>query len=146
MIKKNYPDNNLRRWRRKGDGEGIVHFHWWGVPKGLFRILTSFSSSLGLWLSTLRITKKAYHGLLLSSGLLREDLLLPFAFIENFFQLENASPFKLHFWWITLWCKMRPFLGGKCGLFVTLFLAKMLGTFLNRLMVKEADSDKSHNP
>ena len=33
------------------------------------------------------------------------------------------------------------------GLFVTFFsLAKMLGTFLNRLMVKEADSDKSHNP
>ena len=68
-------------------------------------------------------------------------------FIENFFQLENA-PHLLNF--ISDELQFDEF-DAKCeeffGLFVTFFfLAKMLGTFLNRLMVKEADSDKSHNP
>ena len=128
----------MMKKKRRGEEEGIVHFHWWGVPKGLFRILMSFSSSLRPWLSTLRITKKAYHGLLLSSGSSLHWKL--------FSTWECPSPFKLYFWWITVWwvwCKMW----GVFGLFVTFFsLAKMLGTFLNRLMVKEADSDKSHNP
>ena len=66
--------------------------------------------------------------------------------LKTFFNLRmphllNFISDELHFD-----AKCDLFLGGKCGLFVTLFLAKMLGTFLNRLMVKEADSDKSHNP
>ena len=71
--------------------------------------------------------------------------------IEKVFQVEKRPlTFRDYFvWWMMFWCKfIFPFF--LSGTFLTPFLRAFCGLpqglLVNRLMVKEADIDKSHNP